>query len=112
MSNLVETNKAYHRYLVEFMTFLHPNAGYDATSVYSVEVLSAIKPDDIARWMQLKAFGDSDPTPDMMPLKGRANSLGQYKKALSYYLRILNSDAWNESPDFKAWLAERGLVNS
>ena len=46
--------------------------------------------------MQLKAFGDSDPTPDMMPLKGRANSLGQYKKALSYYLRTLNSDAWNE----------------
>jgi hypothetical protein len=42
-----------------------------------VEVLSAIKPDDIiARWMQLKAYGNrSDPTPDMLPLKGRVNSL-------------------------------------
>jgi hypothetical protein len=52
-----------------------------------VDVLAAIKPDDIARWMQLKAYGNSDPTPDMLPLKGRANSLGQYKKALSYYLQ-------------------------
>ena len=29
--------------------------------------------------MSLKAYGNSDPTPDMLPLKGRVTSLGQYK---------------------------------
>ena len=96
MSDLVQYSKAYHGYLVEFMRFHAPDAGYDETTVFSVDVLSEIKPNDIARWMQLKAFGDPDPTPDALPLNGRANSLGQYKKALSYYLRTLNSDAWNE----------------
>jgi hypothetical protein len=56
-----------------------------------VEVLSAI-----ARWMQLKMDGNSDPTPDMLSFKGRAKSLGQYKKALLYCLRNLNSDTWND----------------
>ena len=80
MSDLVEHSKAYHGYLVEFMRFHAPDAGYDETTVFSVEVLSEIKPNDITRWMQLKAFGEPDPSPDALPLKGRANSLGQYKK--------------------------------
>lgn len=96
MSNLVAFNKAYHGYLIEFMAFLHPDADYDATSVFGVDVLSQIRPEDIVQWLNIKAYGDRDPPPLLQPLKGRANSLGQYKKALSYYLRGLDSDSWNE----------------
>jgi hypothetical protein len=49
MSNHVENNKSYHQYLVEFIC-----------SVYSmVAVLSAIKPDDIARRMHLNPYSNS-----------------------------------------------------
>ena len=53
MSNHVENNELVNRYLVEFMRFLQPGAGLDATCsvcyYYSmVAVLSArIKPDDM-----------------------------------------------------------------
>jgi len=40
-----------------------------------VAVLSAIKPDDIARRMTLNPYGNSDPTPDMLRLKGWVHSL-------------------------------------
>ena len=86
----------YHGYFLEFMTFLHPEATYDASSVFGIDLLAAIKPNDVARFLRLKAFGTADPSPDMQPRCGRAASLGQYKKALSYYLRIIKSDAWNE----------------
>ena len=37
---------------------------------------AAIKePDDIARRMHLNPYGNSDPTPDMLRLKGWVNSL-------------------------------------
>ena len=67
MSNHVENNKSYHQYLVEFIC-----------SVYRmVAVLSAAikEPDDIARRMHLNPYGNSDPTPDMLQLKGWVNSL-------------------------------------
>jgi hypothetical protein len=65
MSNHVENNKSYHRYLVEFIW-----------TVYSmVAVRSAIKPDDIATRMHLNPYGNSDSTPDMLQLKGWVNSL-------------------------------------
>ena len=66
MSDLVEHSKAYHGYLVEFMRFHAPDAGFDETTVFSVDILSEIKSNDIARWMQLKAFGNPDPTPDAL----------------------------------------------
>jgi hypothetical protein len=55
--------------------------------VFGVNLLSKIKPDDIVQWMQLKAYGGKNLSPDVQLLKGIAKSLlGQYKKALSYFL--------------------------
>ncbi|KAI2499454.1 hypothetical protein MHU86_15038 [Fragilaria crotonensis] len=96
MTDLVEYNKQYHPYLSEFMAFLHPDAMFDTNSVIGIDLLAEVKPNDVARFLRLKAFGTADPTPDMQPHCGRANSLGQYKKAISYYVRVIKSEAWNE----------------
>ena len=51
----------YFKTVVELMTFLHLDAGYDVQTQFSQEELSAITPTDIERWMCLKAYGIPDP---------------------------------------------------
>jgi hypothetical protein len=47
------------------------------STAWWLEVLSAIKPPDdiVPRWMHLNPYGNSDPTPDVLPLKGWVTSL-------------------------------------
>ena len=65
---------------------------------FEQEALSQMRPQDVVRWMQLKAHGVADPGPDDLPTQaqGRSSSLMCYKKALSSFMP-------NKRP---AWMAE------
>jgi hypothetical protein len=72
------------------MTFFQPGGGYDATCLFGPRLRqagagckffrqSSQADDNVPKWMPLKAYGNSDPTPDKLLLKGQVTSLGLYK---------------------------------
>jgi hypothetical protein len=87
---------AYKPYLLEFMAFYHERVQpYPRETVFEQDVLVAIKPRDIERWMCKKAYGVTDPGLDDHPIHGRSSSLEFYKKALSYFMPNKRM-GWNE----------------
>ena len=67
---------AYKPYLLEFMAFYHERVQpYPRETVFEQDVLVAIKPRDIERWMCKKAYGVTDPGLDDHPIHGRSSSL-------------------------------------
>ena len=52
----------------------------------ATELLLTLTDTDIARYLQLKAFGKSDPTEDDLPTSGRSGSLKCTKKMLSFFM--------------------------
>jgi hypothetical protein len=58
-----------------------------------MEVLSAITPNDVLRYMNLKTFGTTEPAGDANPISARANSLAVDKKAISFFMP--NRDVWS-----------------
>ena len=52
---------------------------------FEQEALLQTRPQDVVRWMQLKAHGVADPGPDDLPTQGRSSSLMHCKKALFVY---------------------------
>ncbi|KAI2490183.1 hypothetical protein MHU86_24405 [Fragilaria crotonensis] len=78
------------------MSFLHnrPVGGeYHRDHVHAMEVLAAITPNDVLRYMNLKTFGTTEPAGDANPISARANSLAMDKKAISYFMP--NRDMWS-----------------
>jgi hypothetical protein len=69
------------------MAFYHERAQpYPRETVFEQDVLVAIKPRDIERWMCKKVYGMTDLGLDGHPIHGRSSSLEFYKKALSYFM--------------------------
>lgn len=82
--------------LASFMSFLHDRpvgSEYPRDHVHSMEVLAAITPNDVVRYMNLKAFGTTEPTRDANPKFARASSLAMDKKAISFFMP--NRDVWS-----------------
>jgi hypothetical protein len=74
-------------YLLELMAFYHERVEpYPRETVFEQDVLVAIKPRDIERWMCKKVYGVTDPGLDNHPIHGRSSSLEFYKRALSYFM--------------------------
>ena len=89
---------SYKAVLREFMAYHNgrqDNNPYADDHEFTVQELSGLKPEDIYKWMAMKAYHMEDPGPDDQPLYGRASSLEYYKKAISYFMpnRIMS---WNE----------------
>ena len=76
----------YQPYIVKFMSFFHGAYPYEADHVFTREELLEIRPNDVKRFLNVKAYNDPDPTEAMRPTSGRSDSLYYYKKAISYYM--------------------------
>ena len=81
-------------YFLQFMRWLHDtNYGKDVS--FTNDQLNAITPDDVLRYLKLKAYGDADADEDQLyPTEGRASSLEQYKKSISKFM--LSSYPYND----------------
>ena len=78
----------YQPYMVEFMCFFHGGVEYAADTVFERERLLEIRPNDIKRYLTMKAY--KDPYPNIVggarPIHARSDSLYYMKKALSRYM--------------------------
>ena len=91
-----KTLRQYQGILALFMNFAHrrpPGGEYPYDHVHSMEVLAAITPNDVLRYMNLKTFGTEDPPGDANPTGARANSLAVDKKAISFFMP--NREKWS-----------------
>ncbi|ETM98880.1 hypothetical protein PPTG_19211 [Phytophthora nicotianae INRA-310] len=61
----------------------HP---FNTDTVFCKSTLLEITPDDVCRWMNLRAFGEETPAKDVKPVNARASTLEYAKKALSSFM--------------------------
>jgi hypothetical protein len=91
-----ETLDKYKKAFARFMSFVHGRSDtdmYDPEFVHSVEVLIAVTPGDVVRYMNLKAFGTQTPAADANPIARRSATLGFDKKAISFFMP--NRERWS-----------------
>ena len=76
------------------MAYLHEEEAYEKDHVFSQEVLAALTPNDIKRWMCEKAYGTPEPGPNDHPTLCPSTSLKFWKKAISSFMpnRLMS---WN-----------------
>ena len=75
----------YKSALDSLLSFVH-DSSYERTKTYTKGELRALTPDDVVRWMNVKAFGVPDPPSDANPTFARSNSLAYWKKAISFFM--------------------------
>ncbi|KAI2511670.1 hypothetical protein MHU86_2736 [Fragilaria crotonensis] len=96
MVNTKTLNK-YKCIRASFMSFVHNRAvgsEYSCDHVHAMVVLlGAITPKDVSRYLNMKAFGTTEPAGDANPISARANSLAMDKKAISFFMP--NRDTWS-----------------
>lgn len=84
----------YRKVLIKFMSHKEV-AEYAADHQFTDEELAAIVPDDIVRYMKLKAYGNPDANTETdHPTEGRSSSVEFYKKAISFFIPMRNA-TWN-----------------
>ena len=91
-----KTLTKYKCILASFMSFTHNRAvgsEYPRDHVHAMEVLAAVTPNDVVKYLNMKAFGTTEPAGDANPTSARANSLAMDKKAISYFMP--NRDVWS-----------------
>ena len=88
-----QTNRYYQSYIVAFMSY-KDGILYDRDTIFEVGHLGSVVPEDVKRWMCLKAYGLELPNDDDRPLYWRSNTLEVAKKAISWYMPNRIS-AWN-----------------
>lgn len=66
---------------------LDPGQQYDVDRVYTDAEKRQVTPEELMRWLNIRAFGVADPPPDttVKPLV-RANTIAFWKKAISFYM--------------------------
>jgi hypothetical protein len=85
----------YQPVMVEFMNFFHGGEDYPEGQVFTKENLLEIRPNDIKRFLTMKAYNDpdADPSTGARPTHARSDSLYYDKKALSFFMPSKNT-AW------------------
>jgi hypothetical protein len=81
-------NADYKPYLLHFMSFLHnriPNP-YPKETIFTKNELLAVQPHHVRRWMNLRAYGLTDPSDNLAATGCRSNSLLKAKQAISFYM--------------------------
>ena len=79
------TSSKYMPTLIAVMSFID-GVKYDATSSFSHDTLLAITADQVAAYLNYKAYGMPTPGPTDRPTQGRSNSLAFHKKAISHFM--------------------------
>ena len=85
----------YQPVMVEFMSFFHGAYEYEPDATFTKEQLLEIRPNDIKRFLMMKAYDDPDADPNRgaRPTNYRSDSLYYDKKALSFFMPYKNA-AW------------------
>ena len=89
-----QSAKAYSTCLIEIMSFVD-GVQYPKTSTFSRDQLAAITAEQVAAFLNKKAFGTPVPGPDDRPHVMRASSLAFFKKAVSQFMP-LRSMPWDD----------------
>jgi hypothetical protein len=71
--------------LDSLLSFVHGHV-YSRAQTYTNGELRALTPQDVVRWMNLRAFGSPDPPSDANPTLARSASLAYWKKAISFFM--------------------------
>jgi hypothetical protein len=77
--------RSYQNTLVSLPSFLDGHK-YHKDTVFSPDRLSAITADDIIKWMNLKAFGSINPSPDANPTGCHSSTILFWKKSISFFI--------------------------
>lgn len=80
----------YKAELVKFMSF-KDDKEYTANHEFTPADLLSITPGLLCRWMNTRAYGDSEPSEDMRPVHLRSSTLEFAKKAISAYMPRINA---------------------
>lgn len=76
---------SYKTVLLKFMSFLD-NTEYPRGTCFNQEDLLRIKPEDVCRYMNLKAYNNPNPDESCRPMHARSNTLNHIKKTLSFFM--------------------------
>ncbi len=88
------STKAYSTCLIKMMSFID-GVQYPKTSTFSCDQVAAITAEQVAAFLNKKAFGTPVPDPDDHPHTMRASSLAFFKKAASQFMP-LRSMPWDD----------------
>ena len=81
---LAKSKKVYRAELKRFMAFLGREGELDTT--FSPNQLLGVMPNDVARYLNQKAFRTEEPTDEDLPIYARSNTLKAMKKQLSVFM--------------------------
>jgi hypothetical protein len=82
----IPPQRSYQNTLVSLVSFLDGHQ-YHKNTVFTEDRLAVIMADDVLRWMNLKAFGTTNPHPDANPTRCRSSTiLFFWKKSLSFFM--------------------------
>jgi hypothetical protein len=78
----------YKHYLLHFMSFLHNRLPdpYPKETTFTKEQLLAVQPHHVRKWLNLRAYGLTDPAEHLAATGCRSSSLMTAKHALSFYM--------------------------
>jgi hypothetical protein len=80
-----------------------------------MEVIAAITPNAVLRYLNLKTFGTTDPPGDPNPMSARARTLAVDKKAISFF-KLNCADKWSatrmQGNDPTQIMQENSLIKS
>ena len=89
-----QSTEAYLTCLIKMMSFIDA-VQYPKTSTFSRDQLAAITAEQVATFLNKKAFGTQVPGPEDHPRAMRASSLAFIKKAISQFMP-LHSMPWDD----------------
>ena len=85
----LQTTKAYTKCHIDLMSFID-GVHYDSSSSFSRYQLVLITADQVASYLNKKAYGTPSPGPNDRPRSMRASSLAFHKKAISQFMPLRN----------------------
>ena len=91
-----KTLERYRSILAAFMSYTHGRSAgnvYPRDENFTIQVLAAITPQQVANYMKMMTFGSENPAPDANPTGRRSNTLSFVKKALSFFMP--NREKWS-----------------
>ena len=91
--DILQTAKADTKCLIELMSFID-GVQYTTNSSFSRDTLAAVTADQVAAYLNNKAYGMPSPGPNDRPHLMRASSLAFHKKAISHFMP-LRSMQWD-----------------
>lgn len=83
----VKQLQRYYTVLRDFMANFHSKDEiYPPNHEFTQDELSAVAPEDIIKWMNVKLYNKEDPDEEDRPVNGSHHTLDYYKKSISYFM--------------------------